>query len=103
MLLVLLSVNSCNVTNLSLLVPNVVILCHINTKCLYFVVVEYTCILASCYGQEQEMAVILTLRLLMSYIYEAPIHDLSRGAACSRSPAEIVGSNPTGGMDIFLL
>ena len=45
----------------------------------------------------------LTLRLLMSYIYEAPIHDLSRGAACSRSPAEIVGSNPTGGMDICLL
>ena len=29
--------------------------------------------------------------------------DLSRQAACSRSPAEIVGSNPTGGMDICLL
>ena len=25
------------------------------------------------------------------------------GAACGRSPAEIVGSNPTGGMDICLL
>ena len=58
----------------------------------------------------------LTLRLLMSYIYiyGAPIldvsrshtttqHDLSRWAACGRSPAEIVGSNPSGGMDICLL
>ena len=30
-------------------------------------------------------------------------HDLSRWAACGSSPAEIVGSNPTGGMDICLL
>ena len=30
-------------------------------------------------------------------------HTLSRRAACGRSPAEIVGSNPTGGMDICLL
>ena len=30
-------------------------------------------------------------------------HDLSRRAACDRWPAEIVGSNPTGGMDICLL
>ena len=30
-------------------------------------------------------------------------HDLSRRAACDRSPGEIVGSNPTGGMDICLL
>ena len=30
-------------------------------------------------------------------------HDLSRRAAAGRSPAEIVGSNPTGGMDICLL
>ena len=29
--------------------------------------------------------------------------DLSRRAACGRSPAEIMGSNPTGGMDICLL
>jgi len=29
--------------------------------------------------------------------------DLNRRAACGRSHAEIVGSNPTGGMDIFLL
>jgi len=29
--------------------------------------------------------------------------DLSRRAAYGRSPAEIVGSNPTGGMDICLL
>ena len=30
-------------------------------------------------------------------------HDLSRWAACGRSPAEIVGSSPTGAMDICLL
>ena len=30
-------------------------------------------------------------------------YDLSRRAACGRSPAEILGSNPTGGMDICLL
>jgi len=29
-------------------------------------------------------------------------HDLSRWAACGRSPAEIVGLNPTGGIDICL-
>ena len=41
----------------------------------------------------------LTLRLLMSYITQ----DLSRRAASGRSPAEMVGSNPTGGKDICLL
>ena len=30
-------------------------------------------------------------------------HDLSRRVAACRSPAEILGSNPTGGMDICLL
>ena len=29
--------------------------------------------------------------------------DVSRRAACGRSPTDIVGSNPTGGMDICLL
>ena len=37
------------------------------------------------------------------YIYIWSTHDLSRRAATGRSPAEIVGSNPTGGMDICLL
>ena len=60
----------------------------------------------------------LTLRLLMSDIYGAPILDVSRshndaaqsvGPTISAgewpccSPAEILGSNPTGGMDICLL
>jgi hypothetical protein len=54
----------------------------------------------------------LTLKLLMSYIYGAPILDVSRShtmtqrskrAATGRSLAEIVCSNPTGGMDICLL
>jgi len=45
----------------------------------------------------------------MSYIYmEHPFlmfldHTQRRSTACGRSPAEIVGSNPTGGMDICLL
>ena len=30
-------------------------------------------------------------------------HDVSRWAPCGSSPAEILGSNPTGGMDICLL
>ena len=34
------------------------------------------------------------------YIYGAPILDVSRSG---RSHAEILGSNPTGGMDICLL
>ena len=46
----------------------------------------------------------LTLWLLMSYIYGAPILDVSRSHTTTqhsrwdscRSPAEIVGSNPTG-------
>jgi len=47
------------------------------------------------------------------YMYGAPILDVSRShttthhirwpQAAGRSPAEIVGSNPTGGMDICLL
>ena len=39
--------------------------------------------------------------------FSAPVQTgptiLSRWAACGRSPAEIVGSNPTGGMDVCLL
>jgi hypothetical protein len=32
-----------------------------------------------------------------------PVASRSKGLVCGRSPAEIVGSNPTGGMDICLL
>ena len=49
---------------------------------------------------------LLTFRLPISYTYRAPILDVSRSHTTtrqSRSPAEIVGSNPTGGMDICLL
>jgi len=51
----------------------------------------------------------LTLRRLMSYIYGAPILDVSRSHTTTqhsrpcRSPAEILGSNPTGGMEICQL
>jgi hypothetical protein len=32
----------------------------------------------------------------------APVTALSKVQVCGRSPAEIVGSNPTGGMDVCL-
>ena len=41
----------------------------------------------------------------MSYEDEVPVPvaALSKAWVCGRSPAEIVGSNPTGGMDVCLL
>ena len=32
-----------------------------------------------------------------------PVAARSKAWVCSRSPAEIVGSNPAGGMDVYLL
>ena len=32
-----------------------------------------------------------------------PVAARSKAYVCGRSPAEIVGSNPTGGMDVCLL
>ena len=32
-----------------------------------------------------------------------PVAARSEAWLCGRSPADIVGSNPTGGMDVFLL
>jgi hypothetical protein len=32
-----------------------------------------------------------------------PVTARSKAYVCGRSPAEIVGSNPAGGMDVFLL
>jgi len=38
------------------------------------------------------------------YIYmPVPVAARSKTQVCGRSPAEIVGSNPTGGMDVCLL
>ena len=56
----------------------------------------------------EQKPIILTLRLLMSYIYICIYINIYRERehlflACGRSPAEIVGSNPTGDMDICLL
>jgi len=50
----------------------------------------------------------LTLRLLMSYIYiyiyvRSKLFLMFLDHTQDRSPAEIVGSNPTGGMDICLV
>ena len=34
---------------------------------------------------------------------QVPVAARSKAQVCVRSPAEIVGSNPTGGMDVCLL
>ena len=40
---------------------------------------------------------------LVQLIMPVPVAARSKAWVCSRSPAEIVGSNPTGGMDVCLL
>ena len=49
--------------------------------------------------------IILKYGDVMSYEDEVPVPvaALSKAWVCGRSPAEIVGSNPTGGMDVCLL
>jgi len=39
------------------------------------------------------------------YTYRSPVPVAARSKAwvCGRSPAEVVGSNPTGGMDVCLV
>ena len=37
------------------------------------------------------------------YISPVPVAARAKAWVCDRSPAEIVGSNPTGGMDVCLL
>ena len=44
----------------------------------------------------------LILSFNMSYS-PVPVAARSKAWVCGRSPAEIVGSNPTGGMDVCLL
>ena len=41
--------------------------------------------------------------LLHSYCWPVPVAARSKAYVFGRSPAEIVGSNPTGGMDVYLL
>ena len=38
--------------------------------------------------------------MFLDHTQRRSTQDLSRRAVCGRSPAEIVGSNPTGGMDV---
>jgi hypothetical protein len=38
-----------------------------------------------------------------TYVWRVPVVALSKAWVYGRSPAEIVGSNPTGGMDVCLL
>ena len=38
-----------------------------------------------------------------AFIFLFLVAARSKAWVCGRSPAEIMGSNPTGGMDIFLL
>jgi hypothetical protein len=42
---------------------------------------------------------------VLEYYYDVPVPVAARSktSICGRSPAEIVGSNPTGSMDVFLL
>ena len=42
------------------------------------------------------------IRKSMIYV-PIPVAAWSKAWVCGRSPAEIVGSNPTGGMDVCLL
>ena len=44
-----------------------------------------------------------TYLLLVYKQYRSPVAARSKASVCGRSPAEIVGSNPTGGMDVCLL
>ena len=44
-----------------------------------------------------------TLRLNYLESEPVPVAARSKTRVCCRSPAEIVGSNPTGGMDVCLL
>ena len=39
----------------------------------------------------------------LNHILPVPVAARSKAQVCGRSPAEIVGSNPTGGMDVCLL
>ena len=50
--------------------------------------------------------VMLNGRVTNNYRIEkepVPVAARSKASVCCRSPAEIVGSNPTGGMDVCLL
>ena len=40
---------------------------------------------------------------VLLYCWPVPVAAQSKAYVCIRSPAEIVGSNPTGGMDVCLL
>ena len=42
------------------------------------------------------------LKMYIKYM-PVPVAARSKASVCGRSPAEIVGSNPTGNMDVFLL
>ena len=46
---------------------------------------------------------VLFLILYVPGIVSVPVAVRSKAYVCGRSPAEIVGSNPTGGMDVCLL
>jgi len=43
------------------------------------------------------------MKLYIKVKVKVPVPVAARSKACVRSPAEIVGSNPTGSMDICLL
>jgi hypothetical protein len=47
--------------------------------------------------------VIILIKPTYSFALQDPMAARFKVKVCGRSPAEIVGSNPTGGMDICLL
>jgi len=47
--------------------------------------------------------VLLLLLLLLLLLVPIPMTARSKVKVCGRSPAESVGSNPTGGMEVFAL
>ena len=54
--------------------------------------------LSNIYPIKANMKIILYIKRL-----PVPVAARSKAYVCGRSPAEIVGSNPTGGMDVCLL
>ena len=45
----------------------------------------------------------MIFKVVLEILKPVPVAALSKAWVCGRSPAETVGSNPTGGINVFLL
>ena len=54
-------------------------------------------------AEESEYLILLGFIIITFGVGPVPVAARSKALVCGRSPAEIVGSNPTGGMDVCLL